>query len=147
MRVYLLSHKRAKRKWQGFFIWGCLPCPSPLAPFNKNSDNKIVAGCWNWRIKPRLEKAACSFQSGVVTGRQLIQNAVDWDYAASSHTFDFLKSHHDGKSVFQLCNDLSASNLVHGDLIKPRVWLITPPPGPKQNPSSFKALGAPPWCE
>jgi hypothetical protein len=61
----------------------CTRSAENLRPLGlKNSDNKVVCGVLNRRLRSSISRGACSLQRGFVGGRQMVQNVIDLDAAA-----------------------------------------------------------------
>ena len=52
----------------------------------KNSDNKLIGGVQNDKMKPALSKGLCKLQRGFCPDRQLVQNVLDLDTASRVHS-------------------------------------------------------------
>ena len=66
----------------------------------KLTRNKIVAAVLSLVIKAVVETAACSLQSGLVGGPQLVQNAVDLNYDSRRHCVEVRQVMADGNACF-----------------------------------------------
>jgi len=59
----------------------------------KNSDNKVIAGAYNWAVRRQVSKKANHLQRGFIVDRQLLDNVIDLDsharIAGMLHPDDF----------------------------------------------------------
>ena len=54
----------------------------------KNTDNKIIGGICNWKLRRGASKSICRIQRGFVFGRNFLNNIVDLDTASRCYALE-----------------------------------------------------------